>query len=168
MKGIKMDYQNDEKVDGNALDIEWLGQATLAKQYGMEFNRMKKEVKHLEEKKKIVRSELIREANEDPQGCCNKAKPNKEDIEAFYRTHKRYQSVVENLIEAQFELDNMETIKNEICFTRKATLEHMVILHGQQYFAGPVVPRNLSDCIAAKQKEINKAVASKMQRKRTK
>jgi hypothetical protein len=37
-----------------------------------------------------------------------------------------------------------EVAKNEFSFTRKAALENLVQLHGQNYFAGPKVPRNLS------------------------
>lgn len=139
-----LDYEKDMRIDPDALDVEWLDQAPLATRYGQHVADLRRQVARLEEKKKTVRSELIQRANEDPKGCCGKDKPNAADIEAFYRVQKEYREVAEDLLETQYELEFAEVAKNEIAFTRKAALENLVRLHGQQYFAGPSVPRDLS------------------------
>lgn len=140
----ELNYEQDMEIDVDALDIEWLEQAQKAMKYGRHVSALRKKVAKLEERKKIERSELIREANEDPQGCCNKDKPNSADIEAYYRSSTPYQNVVDELINAQYELSMAEVALNEVSWTRKMALENLVRLHGQQYFAGPKVPRNLS------------------------
>ena len=106
--------------------------------------RMCKGATEAEEEIKITRSELIKEANENPVGCCDKEKPNAGDIEAYYRNHDRHKKAKEQMIVLQYEVNMAESAKNEFSFSRKAALENLVILHGQQYFAGPKVPRDLS------------------------
>ena len=49
----------------------------------------------------------------------------------------------QDVLDALKECNDAEIVKNEISFTRKAALENLVQLHGQSYFAGPSVARNL-------------------------
>ena len=146
---MSIDYARDLLIDETALDLEWLNQASLAMKYGRHFADCARLCRKAEENKKVIRSGLIRQANLHPMECCQKPKPTGADIEAYYRTHSDYIEAVEDLIEAEYEKTMAEIAKNEMCFTRKAALENLVTLHGQQYFAGPAVPRNL-----AKEKEL--------------
>ena len=153
-----MDYEIDIQIDETALDIEWLEQPGLAMKYGIHFAECKRKVAAAEEAIKVLRSDLIRKANEDPERYCNKEKPNAADIEAFYRNRKSHKLAKEKLIQLQYELDIAEVAKNEISYSRKAALEHLVKLHGQQYFAGPKMPRELTSEIEKKakmQKEVH-------------
>jgi len=138
-------FDDDIAIDAESLDVEWLNQAPLSRKYGKLAAQQRKIVAQLEERKKTIRSQLIKEANQDPKKCTGKEKPNAADLESYYRDHSRYKEVIEELIEAQFELDNVEDAKNEIAYTRKAALSNLVVLHGQQYFAGPSVPRDLKE-----------------------
>jgi len=141
---MALNYEQDTKIDETALDVEWLEQADLARRYGQYVADLKYEVNKLEEQKKAQRSELIHEANLNPYESTGKKTPNAGDIEAFYRRDPEYQRVVQRLLDKQYELEYAEVAKNEVAFTRKAALENLVRLHGQQYFAGPSVPRDLS------------------------
>lgn len=167
---MKLDYERDIRIDETALDTEWLGQAELAVKYGREVARLRRKVKDLAERKKITRSELILEANADPEGTIGKKKPNAGDLESYYRTNRRYKELMEDLIEAEEELEMAEVAKDEIRFTRKAALENMVTLHGQMYFAGPNVPRNIKEEMnkfrEAQQGRADKAIGTKMRRKK--
>lgn len=165
---MNLDYERDMQIDVDGLDVEWLDQPVLALRYGKYVSQLRAEVARLEERKKTTRAELIVEANKDPQGTCNKDKPNAADIEAYYRTSERYKDVIKDLLKAQEELEYAEVAKNEISFTRKAALENLVRLHGQQYFAGPRVPRDLGKEWESRQrqKQSNSAVARGMKRGR--
>lgn len=138
-----MNYEKDIHIDETALDVEWLEQAELAVKYGKYWARCKDRVTRAEENIKLIRSELIAEANDEPVKCCNKERPNAADIEAYYRRDKRHIEAKDEWMEALNELNIAEVVKNEISFTRKAALENLVILHGQNYFAGPSMLRNL-------------------------
>lgn len=164
----ELNYEQDMEIDVDALDIEWLEQASLAMKYGRHVSHLRRKVSQLEERKKTERSELIQEANEDPQGCCGKDKPNAADIEAYYRASTPYKNVVQQLLDAQYELSMAEVAFSEISRTRRTALENLVRLHGQQYFAGPKVPRDLSREWEnrKKQKDADSTVGRGMKRKR--
>ncbi len=163
---MEFDFDEDVKIDETALDVEWLNQAALARRYGKHVAFLRRQVWNAEEKKKTIRSELILEVNEDPEGLIGKKKPNAADIEAYYRNSPRYKEAIVQMHAAREELELAEVAKAEIAFTRKKALEHLVILHGQMYFAGPNVPRDLSH-EAAKfraNQEANAAVSKSMRR----
>ena len=148
-----MNFERDIKIDETSLDTEWLGQAELAIRYGKYWVECKERFTRAEENVKIVTSELILEVNQTPSLV--EGKPTVANIEAYYRTHPRHIEAKEEWITAMTELNTAEIVKNEICFTRKAALEALVQLHGQQYFAGPSVPRNLHEEIEKKREKYN-------------
>lgn len=139
-----LDFDKDLRIDPDSLDVEWLEQAPLAMRYAKHLVQCHSKVRQLEEQKKTVRSELILQANRDPEKCLGKEKPNAADIEAYYRNHDDYKDVIEQLNKALEEAEYTELAKNEVSFTRKAALENLVKLHAAQYFAGPSVPRDLN------------------------
>jgi hypothetical protein len=97
-----------------------------------------------DEKVKVTRAELIREANQDPKKTTGKDKPNAADIEAYYRSHPDHIEAKQEWIDSAYEADYAEMVQKEISWGRKASLEGLVTLHGANYFAGPSAPRNLS------------------------
>ena len=164
-----MNYEKDIRIDETALDVEWLEQASLALKYARHLSNLKADVRQLDELKKVTRSELILKVNKDPEKLIGKKSPNANDIEAFYRSQSAYVEVVDELLAAQQELEYAELAYQEIAWTRKKALENLVVLHGQQYFAGPKMPRDLSQekqRRESQQKEIDAGVASKFKRKK--
>jgi len=141
----ELDYEHDIRIDENALDIEWLEQASLAYNYGKHYAECKRRFFEAEERVKIIRSELTKATNEDPEGTCGKAKPIAADVEAYYRMHPSHIKAKNEWIQAQYEMDMAEVAKNEIGFTRKTALENLAKLLGMNYFAGPRTPRNLHE-----------------------
>lgn len=163
---MDLDYQQDSFIDESDLDVEWLDQTHLAIRYGKHWAICRKRLAQAEERVKVIRAELIAEANKRPLKCCNKEKPNAADIEAYYRNSERHKKAKEEWLEAQYEADMAEVGRNEISYTRRLALENLVKLNGQQYFAGPRVPRDLSVERQNRehQKQVNAGVASKMKR----
>jgi len=164
-----INYDRDAKIDHNSLDIEWLDQTQLGIDYIKHQKILNHKVRVLTERKKTIRSLLIREANEDPETCCNKAKPNASDIEAYYRSNDRYQEVINELMEAESEAEFAEMARWEICVTKKKALEELGKLHHDGYFSGPSVPRELDYEIKRKRRDIeaNQTVANSKKFKRT-
>ena len=164
-----MDYAKDMRIDESALDVEWKFQAELALRYGKHFAACKKYLSEAEEEIKVIRSELVRDANEDPDACLGQGvKPTGPIVEAYYRNHQDHKDAKQEVINLQYELDMAEIAKNEVSFTRKAALEALVTLHGQNYFAGPKIPRNISYEVQQRemQKKADAGVAGKMKRRR--
>lgn len=153
-----MDYEKDITIDPNALDIEWLRQPELAFQYGKYWTECKENLAKAEENIKLIRSELSQEAFSNPSVMGKDVKATAPSVEAYYRNHLDHIEAKKRLIEAQSECDIAEIAYKEISISRKAALQNLVELHGHHYFAGPVVPRNLSEEIQHKQTEFNKKI----------
>lgn len=162
-----LDYEKDKQLHPDKLDIHWLEQATIGIKYGKYAAKMAKIAAEAEEDIKIVRSKLIKLANEQPLKYCKKEKPTAQDVEAFYRTHKEHIEAKQAFIDATYEADVARAVYMELGLGRKAALENLVKLHGQQYFAGPSVPRDLSKEWEnnQKQKASDIDTASKMKKK---
>ena len=170
---MELNYEIDVQIDESALDVECLRQADLASKYRKYWVSCSSKVLKTEEYVKLVRSELIMKLMADPVSNLKEGvKPTGPVIEAFYRTHKRHIKAKEEWMEAKNNLDVADIAIKEICITRKNQLANLIELHGQHYFAGPSVPRDLSFETARKekrkedQKESNKGIARKMKRKK--
>lgn len=148
-----MDYENDMDIDADQLDVEWLEQANLAFKYGRHWADCRAELLRTEENIKLVRSEIIKQVNQDPERYLGEGvKPTAPVVEAFYRNARRHQKAKKEWVDAQFEANVAEIAYKEISYTRKMALENLVKLHGQSYFAGPAVPHDISE-LKEKRKE---------------
>ena len=163
---MKLNYEEDCKIDETALDVEWLEQTPLARRYIKNKLNWWKKLQQAHEELKTIRSELIHEVNEDPKGTVGKDKPNAGDIEAYYRRQERYKEAKQKWIDAEYEYQYASDMQMEISLGRKKSLEQLVELHGQNYFAGPRVPRNLTQEKENRQKRADAGVAGKMKRNR--
>ncbi len=151
-----LNYEIDIIIDETALDVEWLNQATLAMKYSKNWAYWNKKVQQAEEKIKLVRAELIREANIDPDACLGEGvKATGPNIESYYRNHNRHIEAKNEYINATYELHIAESAKKEISVTRKAALTNLVDLYNQNYFIGPIMPRNLSTEVEKRQSSKN-------------
>lgn len=141
-----LDYIKDMEIDEEGLDVEWLNQPELARKYGKHLVDLRLVMEKADEKVKTIRSELILKANElDAMKVFSKKKPTMADIEAYYRTQPEYIEAKEDYLKAKEEYEYAEVVTNEVRFTRKNALEQLVLLYNGNYFAGPAVPRNLSE-----------------------
>jgi hypothetical protein len=163
-----MDYDIDKIIDENALDLEWLQQAELGIKYGEYWAKCQAEVDRAEEKVKVVRSEIVAEAWDDPEGTMGVAKATAQNVEAYYRTHKDHQEAKEELIQAKLDLNMAEVAKKEISITRKDALKGLVELLKVNYFESPLDPRDLSHEAEKKrlEKDHNARIGSKMKKRK--
>jgi hypothetical protein len=166
---LDIDYERDVEPDIEALDVEWARHSDVVRRYSKHAAYMSALAKKAEERVKTLRSEFINDANEDPEGTIGKAKPNAQDIEAYYRTRPKYKDAKEAAIEAEYEAEYAQAVAREMAWGRKASLEGLVRLAEMGWFAGPKVPRSLAK-LKEKAEErrpvANKAVAKEMRRKK--
>jgi len=161
-----MNYERDMYIDESSLDVECLEQPLLATRWGKYYNDCLDELIRTEENVKIVRSELIIEINKEPEKFLGEGiKPTDTKIEAAYRIHPRYKEAKEKWMQAMKKKNDAEIVKNEISFTRKASLENLVQLYIGQYFAGPKLPRNLTQEREKMKERYNKKVGRIRKRK---
>ena len=164
------DYAEDLRINEAQLDVEWLEQPIKF----MEYSRLSAEadaaVRKAEEKIKTIRSELSLAVSGNGQELIGKAKPTAGDVEAYYRTNAEYIAAKEEHAALMFEA---EMLKNAVFafHQRKSALENLTRLHGQNYFAGPSVPRELGEAykehVRETVKDTEKDAAKQETRKRT-
>lgn len=132
-----MNYEEDLKIDPDQLDVECLNQAEKFFKYSEQLAYADKAAKKAHEKVKVIRSELVKEAREEGAKNANQE-------EAYYRTNRKHKEAKDELIEAEFEKDLLQA--SVFAFShRKTMLENLIRLHGQNYFAGPEIPRDLKE-----------------------
>ena len=121
-----------------------------------------------EENVKVIRAELIAKVSTNPEKCLGDGvKATVATTEAYYRNHKEHKQAKQEWIDAQYECNMAEVAKWEIGNSRKAALENLVKLHGQNYFAGPSVPRNLTKEWEMKEHDdqVNSGIANKLSKR---
>jgi hypothetical protein len=142
----KIDFAKDMRIDEGALDLELLNHGDLEAKYIQAVSEARKERDWASEEVKTIRSELTRDAFDHPEktvGRDDGKAPTQAQIEAYYRTHKDYIEAKSDFIEKEDRFNVLNDMKDAIHFTRTKTLENLVRLFSEEYFAGPRIPRNL-------------------------
>ena len=155
-----MNYEADVAIDESALDIEWLRQPNLMLEYALHCANKRKEMDLCKEEVELVRSQLDKELREAM--TIDGKKPTETAIQNAIVLQQPYQEAVRRYIEAKYEFEVASAAVRAI-ETKKAALENLVKLHGQQYFAGPKVPRDLrKEWENVKDKLVSKRIADKL------
>lgn len=153
-----MNYEKDVSIDENALDIEWLEQPSLVLKYSQWSAKCKLEVDRASEKLNIVKAELDQKIREDPEKY-DVGKVTENAITNAIISHKRYQEAKADYLDKKYEAEMAQAAVWALN-DKKAALENLVRLNGQNYFAGPSVPRDLSKewVKKAEQRKVNSSI----------
>lgn len=159
-----MNYDDDVQIDDSALDIEWLDQPSLMLRYARHAAAAKKKLDLAKEKFDLVKSKLDKEIRSFPDRF-ELDKVTDKSVEATMPQQPDYKEASRDVINAQFDL-NVANGAVKAIDARKDSLENLVKLHGQQYFAGPRMPRDLTAERSKKeqQRKANQAVGSMTRR----
>lgn len=160
----ELNYEEDVKIDEQALDIEWLEQPALFMKYARHAAQMRKDVDLKKENIEITKAEVDKEIRQNPEKF-NIEKVTDASVAANVLSTPKYKKANQEYIEAKYELD-MAVAAVSAMNQRKDALENLVKLHGQQYFAGPKVPRDLKWEREEKEKITNAGISNKIKRNR--
>ena len=136
-----MDYDKDLTIDPNGLDIEWLKQPRLFMKYAEELANTRLELSRLTERMDVIKAEAGARVRDRLTGEGNKFTVDMvrdgvaQDAEA--------KSASDAVMQAEHDVNILQAAVKAFD-QRKDALENLVRLHGQQYFAGPVVPRDIA------------------------
>ncbi len=162
-----MDFEKDVMIRKHNLDEEWLNQPVLFQKYATLCAEAELERNKVDEQVKIKRSELTLLANEDPTVMGVKVKPTGGNIEAFYRQHKDYVELKEQLHQANYEFEMLKGCS--IALTqRKVALENLVRLHLSAYYADPEVTGSEAQEFNKKVEEVSTKTTQEKVRNRIK
>ena len=138
-----MDYEKDIKIDDSSLDIEFAEQATLFMKYSRNVSEMERLKDLAKEKLDFIKAQLDRDIRLKPS-YFEVDKITDKVVENTILLQEEYKIASTAYIQAKFEWSNAKGVADAF-EQRKSCLEGLAKLLGQQYFAGPKVPRNLGD-----------------------
>lgn len=157
------EYENDIRIDETALDVEWLEQPSLMMKYARTSSHARMILDQKKEALELVKAELDREIRTNPSRF-GIEKVTEAVVTAAIISHADYKEASDALISAKFESDIAQGALKAFD-ARKDALENLVKLHGMQYFAGPKMPRDLSQERERIQRDVNKSIAQKMRKR---
>jgi hypothetical protein len=137
-----MTYEEEMEIDETSLDLEWLDQAKLmVKMTRLQANKQKLE-ELAKESAEFTEAEMDKKVRMNPEKF-GIDKVTEASVKSAVLTSDEYTDARKAYINAKFE-NTVAKGAVKACENRKDALENLVKLHGQSYFAGPRVPRNLS------------------------
>jgi len=138
-----MNYERDITIDESSLDIEWLEQPNLMMKYSVNEADKERERDLSKERLDLIKADLDKEIREDPE-YFGISKITETVVANVIISQDEYKDAYHEFLEIQHDY-NIAKAAVRAFAQRKDALENLVRLHGQQYFAGPRVPRNLSE-----------------------
>lgn len=158
------EFKDDLAIDPNQLDVEAGLQAELFFKYAEKAIQARERVDRLKLRLEATYATLKAKARLQPSSF-GITKTTESSLDEAVKLHPRYMEVSKRLICARRDhalLDSMVSAMEQ----RKRMLEVLITLHGQQYFAGPSAPRNLSEAwMIAKNRRSNNVTARQRKRK---
>ncbi len=149
-----LDYEKEIRIDETALDVEWLEQPKLFMRYARYAAETQKMLDLAKTNLDLVKAELDKAVRENPDKF-GIGKLTETVVLNTILSLPEYKEANEKYINAKYEAEIAKSAVRAF-EQRKEALENLVRLHGQEYFAGPKVPRDLS--FEVKQRERQKKV----------
>jgi len=137
-----MNYEDDIRIDPDILDVEWLGQPRLMMEYCVIAAEARRALDTAKESLDLVKAELDKDVRINPEKY-DITKITESAVQNTIITQRKYQTANEVLSQARYDFDIANSAVRAVD-QRKDALEQLVKLHGQQYFAGPKIPHDLS------------------------
>lgn len=162
----KSNYEQDIEINPDALDVAWLEQPRLMLQYSKLSAKMRRELDMAKQELDIAKAEADRKIRESPEDY-GLAKVTEASVSNAILNEDGYKDAYETYLSAKYESDMASGAVNAFEH-RKSALENLVRLYGQQYFAGPSIPRDINkEWEKRKQQEASNATVGKMTRRTT-
>ena len=138
-----MDFEKDVRIDADSLEVEWTRQPELTHKYGLELARARAEADRTKEALALIEAETKAAIRANPakfgiekvtEGAINEAVTISDGYRAATADH----------LKAKADQDIIQAGLNAI-YAKKDALENLVRLLGQNYFAAPTVPHNITE-----------------------
>ena len=165
MKEEYSDYRQDMSIDDSSLDLEVLDQPELMLKYSELCAEAKFDMDEEKENLELLHAQLDIEIRKDPEAFDLKnVKITEAVILNTIKQEENWQLANKKYLKARY---TYEVLKGAVTAVehRKTSLELLVKLYGQQYFAGPSVPRDLAAERRRKQANADDVVALAMKKR---
>lgn len=133
----------DRRIEPDQLDVECIQQADLFFKYSLRAIEAKKEVERQEFELDTYEAKLQMQCRRSP-GDFGLDNVTESGVKSAVKCHDKFHKRAMALIDAKEEMAVLQAAVTTMDM-KKRMLESLITLHGQQYFAGPAIPRNIAD-----------------------
>jgi len=134
-------WQSDVEISPDQLDVEWCKQASLFGKYCVEQAAFRDTADRLKEKLEVNDAGLGLKIRSNPS-LFGLEKVTEGSVQAVILLDKEHTKLSDELAAARYQLEVMSAAVRALD-QKKSALENLVRLQGQNYFAGPSVPREI-------------------------
>jgi len=159
-----INYEDDVKIDPDALDVEWLRQSELMGIYGKHQAQTRNEMDNAKELIDVTKAKLDFAIRNDPEKY-GLAKVTESAIQSAILLQEEYRENNEAYANARYENDVALSVVRAI-EQKKTALENLVRLLQSSYFSGPKAPRDLSAEVLKEKERKNANQKVKIKRRR--
>lgn len=138
---MELNWKEDVEINPEALDVEWVRQPRTFMQYAREAAKARDALDRAKEAHEVVRAEVSLDVRKNP-GKYNLEKVTEGSIESVLLLNEQCKEASDKLATARYEAEITSSAVRAMDM-KKSALENLVRLHGQSYFAGPSVPRDI-------------------------
>jgi len=157
-----MNYEKDITIDETGLDIECLNQAALFMKYSINSAEAAQARDLAKDGLDLVRAQIDKEIRFTPERFFI-TKITETVVSNCIIEQPDYEKANKAYLQARYEADVAQGAVRAFD-QKKSMLEALIKLHGQNYFAGPSIPRNLEEEKAKRQERVNVKVAKGFKR----
>ncbi len=155
----KSEFKQDLEIDPSQLDVEAAMQGELFFKWAERAAEARKRAEHSKFRLDILVATLGNDARRDPDSF-GIQKVTEGSIDTAVKTSSEYQEAYEEWLETRSTAVILDK-GVEAMEQKKRMIEVLITLHGQQYFAGPAVPRNLVEAWQEAKEKRGEAVKKK-------
>lgn len=130
-------------IDKDMLDREWVNQPKLFYNYASQLADARREVEEARAGLDIIRAEVDKSIRDDPKEYDLPDKITETLISNTIIQQSEYEKALTVLRDAKYNVDILQAAVSALDH-RKSALERLVSLHGQNYFATPKAPDEMS------------------------
>jgi hypothetical protein len=159
-----MGYADEMHINEDMLDVELVEQPSLMEKYSYKLAEAKLARDIAKEELELKKAEINLDIRDNPDDY-KLEKVTDKAVEACILMEDEYKEAIKALNEANFEVNVLQGVVNAIEH-RKAALEKLVTLHGQNYFAGPIVPHDIREMRREKEAARNARVSQNIGKKK--
>lgn len=154
----------DKAIDPDQLDVEAVRQAEVFYKWSERMIEARSKVERCKYEMDKIEAQLQLRVRDEPSKFGISVRMTEQVVEACVKTHAKYEAAAEALRQARRKLGRLESAVSAM-EQRKRMIEILVTLHGQQYYAGPSVPRDLSSAYREFQERRTQSVNEKQKSK---
>lgn len=163
---MKINYENDVSIDGNALDQEWLQQPSLMYKYCQMSAAANKRVDETKEMLDVVRAGLDKDIRRYPEKY-EVEKITDKVVESLIIVQESYTEAMGEFLQVKYEADMAKSAVRALEH-KKDSLENLVKLYGLQYYSVPNAPYNINRewVKEEKEKKVSSGISQRLRRRK--